>query len=169
MEPPDSHFLSAAEGWLELGNPAEALGELDRLSAKGKVHPAALELRWQVHASKPDWDAAHLVAEQLVNRHPDVCAGWLHRSYALRRSTHGGLEKALESLRPAADLFPEEATVAYNLACYLTQLGKVDDGWEWFLRSIQISKDLAHMKSMALRDPDLEPLRDRVRQFLPGK
>ncbi len=168
MEPPDCHFAAAAEGWLELNQPDEALVELDRLSDESRLHPRILELRWQILATLGRWAMAHRVAEELVRHHPEACAGWLHRSYALRRAPDGGLERALEALRPAAELFPEEVTVAYNLACYQTQLGRLDEGWEWFLRAVQIAKAAPGLRDMALGDADLEPLWDRVRRWYAG-
>ena len=32
VEPPDSFYLSAAQGWMELGDPAEAQAELDKVA-----------------------------------------------------------------------------------------------------------------------------------------
>lgn len=162
LEAPDPHYLSAAEGWLGLGNPKEAAAEWDRLSPDGQRHPAALEIRWQIFARVADWDGALEVARALVVAAPDECVGWLHRAYALRRATTGGLEQAWDALHPAADKFPEEDVVAYNLACYATQLGRPDEGWEWYLRAVQISGDGKRVKAMALRDDDLKPLWERI-------
>lgn len=163
LQPPDPHFLSAADGWLGLGNAREALSEWDRLSQEGRRHPAALEIRWRIFAHLADWDQALEVAENLVATAPEHCAGWLHRAYALRRASQGGLEQAWDALHPAADKFPEEDVIAYNLACYATQLGRPDEGWEWYLRAVQISGDGKRVQAMALRDDDLKPLWDRIR------
>lgn len=163
LNPPDTHHLSAVEGWLELGNPREAVAEWDRLSPMARHHPAALELRWQILACQQDWDTAVEVADELVTLAPDTPAGWLHRAYALRRASTGGLTQAWDALHPAADHFPEQDIIAYNLACYATQLGRLDEGWEWYLRALQISSDTRRVRRMALIDRDLEPLWDRIR------
>lgn len=163
MEPPDRHYVLAAEGWLELGNLAEAVREWEGLSSEGRVHPAALQVRWHILAHGEAWDEALRVAEDLVRRAPEVCAGWLHRAYAMRRCSGGGLQQAWEVLHPAADRFPEEEIVAYNLACYATQLGREDEGWEWFLRASQVSRNAGRLRVMALRDADLQPLWERIR------
>lgn len=164
LEPPDNHHLAAAEGWLELGDPREAATEWNRLAPGARHHPAALELRWQILARLEHWPQAVLAADELVALEPESPAGWLHRAYALRRSPAGGLQQAWEALHPAADLFPEEPIVAYNLACYATQLGQLDDGWEWFLRALQIAPDTRAVRRMALADEDLKPLWDRIRE-----
>src|SRR5690349_10510510 len=51
LEPPDSHHLAAAQGWLELGNHAEANNELERISPTLRAHPDALEVSWQIYAA----------------------------------------------------------------------------------------------------------------------
>jgi hypothetical protein len=50
LEPPDSHYLQAAQGWLELGNPTEANEELQKITAPNRGHPDVLQLRWQIYA-----------------------------------------------------------------------------------------------------------------------
>lgn len=163
IAPPDSHYLVAVEGWLELGNPREAAAEWERLSPEGRRHPAALERRWQILARLEAWDAAVETAIHLTAAVPHLAAGWLHHAYALRRATHGGLPAAWEVLHAAAERFPDEDVVAYNLACYATQLGRPDEGWEWFLRALQISENAGTVRHMGLHDPDLEKLWSRIR------
>ncbi len=163
LEPSDRHHLSAVEGWFELGNLHEAMVEWERLSPHARRHPVALELRWRLHAQRGEWDRALEVAEEMVTRAPELRHSWLHRSYAMRRAPGGGLEKAWAALRPAADRFPDEELIAYNLACYATQLGRLDEGWEWFLRAMQITGDGRRIRRMALVDEDLQPLWERIR------
>ena len=173
LDPPplaasDSHCLLAVEGWLELGNPREAAAEWEKLTPAGRHHPAALERRWQILAHTQSWDEAVEVAGSLITALPDVAAGWLHRAYALRRSPQGGLGAAWDALYPAAQRFPKEEVVAYNLACYATQLGRADEGWEWFLRALQITADSKAIRRMGLEDVDLKPLWPRIRGLDPS-
>ena len=163
ITPPDSHHFRAAQGWLELGLPREAIAEWDRLSAATRRLPSALDLRWRISAALADWDQGVALGEQLIALAPASADGWLRRSYALRRSAQGGLQSAWEALRPAADQFPEEETIAYNLACYATQLGRVDEGWEWFLRALVVSTNTANVRRLGLSDDDLRPLWERIK------
>lgn len=165
LEPPDSHYLSAALGWLELGAPAEAEAELGRLSAQAREHPDVLEVQWQVCAGLRRWEAALQVAELLLKKAPDRPTGWLHRAYAVRRAPGGGLHQAWEALRPAFDKFPKLPVVPYNLACYAAQLGRLDEAWDWLQKAVTAAGDKDSIKTMALADPDLEPLWDRIRQL----
>lgn len=163
LAPPDSHHYRAAEGWLEFGLPREAAAEWDQLTPESRRLPLAVDLRWRISAALLDWDHGVALGEQLVALDPESAGGWLRLSFALRRSTAGGLQRAWEALRPAADQFPEEETVAYNLACYATQLGRLDEGWEWFLRALVITSNSAGLRRLGLSDSDLEPLWDRIR------
>jgi Flp pilus assembly protein TadD len=157
LEPPDTHYLSAAMGWLELGNRAEAKLELAKVARGHSEHPNVLEVSWSIAAAENDWADAWQIAERLVRSAEDRPVGWLHRAYAVRRAPKGGLEAAWNVLLPAADLFPKEATIPYNLACYACQMGKLGDARVWLRRAMS-SGDKSKIRLMANADPDLQPL-----------
>ncbi|MGN6553142.1 MAG: tetratricopeptide repeat protein [Verrucomicrobiota bacterium] len=165
LEPPDSHYLSAAVGWLELGNLVEAEEDLNRVSAEKQCHPDVLEVRWVILAQGKRWEPALEIARALLKAAPNRSSGWLHQAYALRRTnnTHG-LKLAWEALLPAFKKFPKEATIPYNLSCYACQLDQLDDARAWFRRALQIG-DKKRIKSMALEDPDLQPLWNEIRSW----
>ncbi len=165
LEPLDVHLVRAAEGWLELNLPAEAEAELAQLSPSAKAHPLVLQALWQLHAHQRQWALAHAVAELLVQTFPGDVNGWVHRAYAARRKDGGGLQAAWDALRPAAELFPEETIVRYNLACYACQMGNLDAARHWLGRAIEIAgKPQAReaLRQMALADADLAPLRQEI-------
>src|SRR5690349_1172313 len=85
LEPPDSHHLDAAVGWLGLDCAAEAQAELDQISAARQKHPDVLEARWTLCAREKRWGEALEIARAELAAAPGDCAGWLHRAYALRR------------------------------------------------------------------------------------
>lgn len=157
----DMHRLRAAQGWIELGLPGEATLELDQLTSEGKSHAMTLELRWAIEAAAEAWDRALEQAERQVATNPTLVSGWIHRAYSLRRVQGRGLEAALAALLPAATLFPEESMVAYNLACYLVQLDRVEEGWRWYLEA-QTRGDAPTVRKQALADPDLQPIWPRI-------
>ena len=161
LEPPDTHYLSAALGWHELGCPADALLELDRISPAQQSHSDVLEIRWEVHAGRKDWEEALRYAELLVQQHPQRSSGWLHRAYALRRVPHGGLNLAWAALFPAHEKFPKVPLIAYNLACYAAQFGRLEESWDWLQKAIAVG-DRDRIKSMASSDSDLTALWDRI-------
>lgn len=160
----DVQFLLAATGWIELDLPAEADGELNRIAARHQQHPEVLEVRWQACAAQAQWDRAVTIAATLVAVAPERDLGWIHRAYALRRASDGGLTKAWEVLRPAFDKFPTNALIPYNLACYAAQLGRLPEAWEWLAKARHIAGDDRDLVQMALSDPDLEALWARIRK-----
>lgn len=162
LEYPDVHHANAAQGWLELGMPREALAELQRMSAVSRRNPIVLEIEWRAHSAGQSWSEACKVANQLVEESPESPTGWIHRAYSARRMAGGGLEQAQTLLRPAMELFPEESIIPYNLACYAAQLGQSEKAWELFVRSLSVSANKQALRSMALKDEDLRLLWDRI-------
>ncbi len=167
LDPAILHLVRAADGWLELGNPAEARAELGQIPAESEAHPLVLEAWWDLHAHEKDWAAAlevSLFEEKVAPLSP---SGFLHHAYALRRLSTGGLQAAWDILLPAADVFPNEATIPYNLACYACQLGHLDEARRWFAAALRIGHPPA-LRTLALADPDLEPLWPELRTRTPG-
>jgi tetratricopeptide (TPR) repeat protein len=157
IEPPDAHYLSAAVGWIELGNPVEARAELTQVHPERWGHPDVLEVRWALSAAEENWEEGLEIARALVRDAPERATGWLHQAYALRRVAGGGLLQAWEALLPASQRFPKEAIIPYNLACYACQMRDLDRARHWWSRAL-LSGDPARLKKLALADPDLEPL-----------
>jgi len=164
LRPPDSHHLDAAVGWLGLGCVAEAQAELDLISAMRQKHPAVLEARWTICAREKRWAEALEIAQAELTVAPDDCAGWLHRAYALRRVPDGGLPQAWEALLPAAEKFPREPVIAYNLSCYACQLQQPSVARRW-LRQAMKAGDREAIRHMALADDDLQPLWTEIREL----
>jgi predicted Zn-dependent protease len=164
LEPPDTHCFSAAIGWLELGNPAEARAELDQLRPEARQHPDVLEVRWLLCAETKDWLAGLATARELLQQAPDRASGWLHQAYALRRVPSGGLQAAWDALIPAFDKFPKEPVISYNLACYACQLNQLDLARSWLARAQSVGgKDV--IRRMALSDDDLRPLWPEIQKW----
>jgi hypothetical protein len=161
----DLHHLKAAVGWLELGDAAEALGELDEMTPEIQEHPDVLEARWLALARLHRWEAAAKAARALIGVAPQRSSGWLHHAYALRRAPNGGLLAAFNALAPVADKFPEEATIPYNLACYTCQMQRdTAETMNWLEQAIK-SGGRKEILAMAMKDPDLKPLRAEIQKL----
>ena len=162
LEPPDSFYLSAAIGWLQLGNIAEAKLELAGLTPSAQNNPDVLEARWVICTEEERWEEALQIAQELLARAPDRSSGWLHQAYALRRVPEGSVKKAWDALLPAFDKFPSEPIISYNLSCYACQMQQMDAARVWLKRACVIgSKE--KITRMALEDPDLKPLWEEIR------
>jgi Flp pilus assembly protein TadD len=157
LEAPDIHFLNYAQGWLGLDLPHEAVVELNAIAPEFQNHPDVLDVRWQLETRQQNWEAALSVAQAELRAQPDNSISWLHHAYALRRASRGGLIMAWGALLPAAQKFPKEPVIAFNLACYACQLKDLDKAREWLDRAVKTGGREEILK-MALADTDLQPL-----------
>lgn len=164
LEPPDTHYLSAALGWLGLGNVAEAKAELARVRPGKENQPEVLEVRWAICAEEKLWQQALEIARALVRSAPESPTGWLHQAYALRRVPEGGVQRAWDALLPAFDKFPREPIISYNLSCYACLLNKLDAARLWLQRALVIGGK-ERIKKMAMQDADLRPLWEEIREM----
>ncbi len=154
LRPPDTHHLRAAEGWLELGNTKEALRELAQLSAPHREHPDALDVLWQIHAKEKQWAKCVGIADRIVQTDPHRDTGWVHRSFALHELKR--TQEAHDQLLPALANFTDSWLVPYNLACYLCQLGRLDESRRLLAKAIK--RGGPTVRQTALQDGDLQPL-----------
>lgn len=161
--PPPYHFhLDAAVGWIMLGKPEEAEKELQSIPPPHSQHPDVLETFWSLLSDQCQWSKCLRVAEQLITKSPDRPSGWVQRAYALRRVEGGGLQIAWDALRPAAEKFPDEPLIPYNLSCYACQLEHRTDALRWLQRALDCASSPGGQRrilAMAAEDPDLGPIR----------
>jgi predicted Zn-dependent protease len=161
LAPPDCHLVDAAMGWLELGNPAEALVELAQLSDRVRNDPLVLETKWQIFARTERWNESLPIAQTFCSVAPGVPQGWLHQAVSLYRLNR--TQEAWELLLPMAEKFPKSWVIAYDLACYACQLAKVEDGRSWLRKAFRLHEP-AEVKLLALADPDLKVLWPEIEQ-----
>jgi tetratricopeptide (TPR) repeat protein len=154
LEHPDTLYLQAAQGWLELGNHIEADRELDEITPELRAHPNVLLLRCEIYSHAKQWESVVTIADTLVNIAPRILGGWIHRSFALHELKR--TQEAYDKLLPAAELYPKEYLVRYNLACYTAQLGQIKKAEDWLKAAMALNE--SEVKEIALDDPDLEPL-----------
>ena len=159
LEPPDHYYFSAAEGWLVLGSPSDALEELGRVSSALQDHPDVLLLRWHACAKMKDWKACVEAGRRLLAAAPDAVSSW--QNYANALFYEKRYQEAFDTLFPAIEKFPKEWSIPYNLACYQCQLGKLEAAITWLKMALALG-DPAEVKKHALKDPDLGPLKASV-------
>jgi len=160
LQPPESHRLRAAQGWLELGNPAEARQELEMLPREFWSHPEVLKVRWAIYAAEKKWEAALDVACALTELEPEDALGWVDRSYCLHELKR--TREARDNLLRVVGKFGDSATLHYNLACYECQLGDLGQARKWLERAFRIG-DRKQIRLAALEDLDLKPLWEEIK------
>ena len=162
LEPPDRHHLSAAIGWLELGNWQEANAELENIAPALRSHLSVLIVKFEVCSKAGGkWDVANEIARQLLQNSPEEAQFWIWHAYATRRMPGGGIPQAREILGKAQQLIPTDRLIPYNLGCYECQLGHLEAAWTWLEKAFSLG-DASAFKSMALEDRDLEALWPKI-------
>jgi tetratricopeptide (TPR) repeat protein len=160
LEPPDSLYLDAAEGWLGLGDVVSANESLDEISSEMRAHPAVLIMRCQIYFKAEKWDMLAEVSETLIKLLPEMPESWVNFAYAVRRKTDGSILAAKEILLEAESKFPHEYLFPFNLACYFSQLNQLEEAEKWLKKAIAI--DNKTVQKLAIDDPDLLPLWDSM-------
>lgn len=155
LDAPDTHHINAAEGWLTLGDVQEAHTELSHLSLQARFHPRVLLARWEICARQEFWGVAYAIAQGLVVLVPGDPRGWINRSVSLHAM--GRTAEAWQQLIPAASRFPSQPVIAYELARYSCQLGRLDEALQWLNKATH-SEAGGPLKWKALTDPDLKAL-----------
>lgn len=158
LPPPASHYLLAAQGWLELGDSESAGSELAAIGVEHHGHPDFIEVSWHLEARHRNWERCIEMAEQLIQAAPERVDGWIHLSFALHE-LHRTTD-AFEKLLTVVDRFPNVWTIPYNLACYCAQMGRLDEAREWYEKAA--AQDRAAVESASESDNDLDPIRSWI-------
>lgn len=122
----DDHYkmgLRAAEGYLELGMPEEAMREFLSLPRDIKLGIEGLSLLMEIHRVEEEWEQMESVAERLWQVEPENVARWIDWAIALRLSN--SILSARVLLIEALERFPDEGLVHFHLACCECQLGNL--------------------------------------------
>lgn len=161
LDQADCFHLSAAQGWIGLGDLVSANDELEQITPELRAHPAVLFVRYEIYSKGKRWDGAAEIANTLTKLLPENPAGWIDLAYATRRKTGGGIPQAKEILTEAKARFPNEYLISFNLACYECQLGNLQAAKQRLKEAIDLAgkKDI---RMRALNDPDLEPLWNEI-------
>ena len=158
LQHPDNFYLAAAEGWLGLGLPEEALLELNRISLSYQTDLAVMQVRYLIYVKTKCWNRALKTAKSMAALMPDASWGLFHCAYCLRELKH--IKAAYRILISLADKHPRELRVIYTLACYSCQLGKLVEAKQWLKKAYDAAgkKKISSLRKIAKDDPDLEPL-----------
>ena len=100
------------------------------------------------------WDLIAIVARKLTEWNPEDPGNFVDWADAICRTE--SIHAAHAILTRAASLHPTDPAIQFNLACYEAQMGNLDRANAHLKRATEID---AKFRLMALKDPDLEPLR----------
>jgi tetratricopeptide (TPR) repeat protein len=164
--------IEAAQGWLELGNPDEALSELEKVPANLRHREDVLRLRWLILHEQGNWEACKDLAVQLISFDSLCGEYWLWLARATRRASVDGIKEARRLLLRVHKGFADPI-FPFNLACYDAQLGDLKSAKRWLNKAFERARALDESVVQTLaewcaRDEDLAPLGDEVRSLKDG-
>jgi predicted Zn-dependent protease len=151
--PEAQRALHAADGYLYLGIPDEALHELDGVPSREEHDPSVMLARVRVLLHLKRWADAEELSNFGNATHPDEEEFTVQRAFALHQLKKG--EMAVEVLLAAPEWIRRTGILHYNLACYEARLGDLSIARQCIRAAIELN---AAMKKNARIDPDLQAL-----------
>ena len=145
--------LLAADGYLYLGMPAQALKELESIDDSFQHVSPVLRARVRVLLHLKRWEQASSLSAAGNSLYPEENEFTVQRAFALHRLKKGG--DAVQVLLNAPEWIRRTGILHYNLACYEAQLGDLTTARQCIQAAIEINSSF---KKNARTDPDLARL-----------
>ena len=143
--------LLAAQGYIELEMPDEALREIDALSQKDQLRDEVLQMRLFIVMRAKRWEQALAVCARLRGMCPECATGYIHGAFCLHEM--GRTLEAKQLLQKGPPSLLGEPTYHYNLGCYDAVLGNLDEAAQHLETSFQMDRKF---REIAKYDPDLK-------------
>lgn len=149
--------LVRCEGFIDLKMPVKAEQELSVIAPEYHDHVHYRWLKTSILMQQGKWPEAKPIAAALRQEFPEEVEFWIQDAYLTRRTTD--IESARTILEKALTLFPEEAIIYFNLACYACRLDHKLEAKQRLKSAIDL--DAKWLKA-ALDDDDLKELHDEL-------
>lgn len=143
--------LRAAQGYAELEMWEDAWNELDLLAPDERALVPVAMMRLEILVAMKRYESAAILGESLIARGIREKQAYLLCAYSLRRCR--SLKAAERVLLSGSDILNDEALWHYNLACYASVAGRIDEAKERLRRAFEIDP---RYRITALDDPDLD-------------
>ncbi len=147
--------LIAAQGYIELEMPDEAMRELDELPSADQDREEVRQVRLFIFMRGRRWGEALAVCDALRLASPDQTTGYIHGAFCLHEL--GRTQEAKELLLQGPASLLREATYYYNMGCYDAVLGNIEDAHHALEISFQMDDKF---REIAKYDPDLKVVAD---------
>jgi Flp pilus assembly protein TadD len=130
---------------------------LEEIEPEDKTRAEVLGARVILYTAANKWDMAAAVARHLVEIEAERPEWWINLAYSSRRSE--SIADAEAILLRARDIHPTNAVIAFNLACYASVTGRVEEAKDRLKHAISLDKEI---RELAVCDEDLQGLRDWI-------
>ena len=143
--------MLAAQGYLELDMPEEALREIDSLPEDVRQEEGPLQIKMAILMRLKRWDEALELCGELRELFPEHTVGYVHGAFCLHEM--GRTREAKTLLMSGPPTLLQEPTYHYNLGCYDAVLGNLDEAQSHLKLSFQLNEKF---REIAKYDPDLK-------------
>ena len=109
---------------------------LEEIALEDNNRNEVLGARVNLYMVAKKWDMAAAVASHLAKVDPQTAGWWISLAYALRRTE--SVEKAEAILLRAQTIHPKNALIAFNLACYASVTGRMEEAKEHLRHAIEL-------------------------------
>lgn len=147
----EEQSLRAAEGYLQLAMPDDAIEELKTLSAARRCDVHALELTLAAEMMRMKWNAASDAARLLCRTRGAKNSYFIHAAYCLHET--GDTLAAKELLQSGPKGLLKDALFYYNMGCYSAVLGQRSEARNYLKQAFDLDESL---RESAREDEDLK-------------
>ena len=135
----------------------DAARALEEIESEDKTRKEVLYAQVNLCVALKKWYLAAAVAGHLVKADPENPGTWINLAHLVRRAEN--VQQAETVLFKARDWHPKNALIAFNLACYASAMGRIEEAKERLRHAIDLDKEILRL---ALDDKDLRPLWDWI-------
>lgn len=167
---PAEWFLRRAAGYIELGELlvdgdgptpptarvvlARAIAELQELPEAERLGPVASILEGEALRASGEWEAALVPFTRALDEDGGPLEAWLGLGWCRKRL--GDLPAAIAALERGLAVFPRQAILLYNLACYLSLAGNVAAAVDRLTQAISLDQ---RFRDLTGTEHDFDPIR----------
>jgi Flp pilus assembly protein TadD len=141
-----------AEGYLELGMPAQALDVLARLGETSD--PQSRYLQGESLRALERYGDALVPLAQVAEAEPENVRAWLALGWCHKRT--GRIDLAIDALETALAADPDEPLIRYNLACYWSVAGGKRQALAYLEQALALDPNY---RQLIDAEPDFDPIR----------
>jgi tetratricopeptide (TPR) repeat protein len=151
-----AYFVEAAQGFLELTMPKEALKELEKLDVTHQEDVEVLTLKTNAYMRLKQWKKGLAYGDRGCELYPHDPRSFIQSAFCLHELNK--TEEAKQRLLvgpPGIKSIPE---FYYNLACYEVALGEFENAKRHLSRAFRMEDRGEYLRRAARQDEDLKPL-----------
>jgi Flp pilus assembly protein TadD len=141
-----------AEGYLELGMPAQALSVLGRLGEGSGTQ--TLYLQGEALRALDRYEEAVVPLARVAELEPENTRVWLALGWCYKRT--GRIALAIDALDSALAVDPEEPLIRYNLACYWAVAGDKRQALAYLEQALALD---SNYRALVDHEPDFDTIR----------